>query len=242
MILPPDTAAHIGTMLSIAHVSKDAISDVMKRLFGKTLDRAGDSIADHFFGKKVERATDLAIGSVQMLVEANIEPRPVPPEVWYPILDHGSWAEDPDFQKKWQALLANAASPGEVGKVLPAFADILRVLTPMHARILDWMYSQEVKSDVPTWFSTWPDFERKAIEETFNLSPADYALLINDMERLRLIEPHRQITSTEGNMDGEELLQWVMIQLNDREKYKTVSFTAMGLRFMQACTPPKSPA
>ena len=76
-------------------------------------------------------------------------PSPSAGTVRYFILEHGSWSEDPDFQRRWAALLANAATAGEIGKVLPAFGDILRVLTPVHARILDWMFAQEVKADIP---------------------------------------------------------------------------------------------
>jgi hypothetical protein len=231
-------------MLGLPTVGKptvEALYAAIGRILGPSADAIGDGIAAPlraWAAMRANRAGATLMQAAQLLTDAGVEPQPVPGRILMPILEHASMEEDPELQRKWSALLANAATAGEIGKVLPAFADILRVLTPVHARILDWMRGQEVKPDVPGWFSTWPDFERATIEKTFALSAADYALFVSDLERLRLIEPHREINAKAAAIDAGMAIDWVVRQLNDRERYKTIALTAMGVRFMQACTPP----
>jgi hypothetical protein len=241
---PITGAVVIAGLTTVGKPTAVALASIVGKILSPSVDAIGEGIAaplQAWARRRGERAGATLVAAAQMLQKANIEPHAVPGRVLMPILEHASWEQDPALQSKWAALLANAASPGELGKILPAFADILRMLTPLHARVLDWMFAQEQKPDIPSWFSTWPNFERHTVESTFALSSADYALLISDMERMQLVEPYREIKSTPDNIDGDELLKWIMVQVNDREKYRFVAFTALGLRFMRACTPPDSP-
>jgi hypothetical protein len=45
--------------------------------------------------------------------------------------------EDDDLRAKWAALLANAATAEQGDYILPAYAEILRQLTPVQAKMLD---------------------------------------------------------------------------------------------------------
>ena len=172
-----------------------------------------------------------------LLHDATVEPQAVPGRLLLPILEWSSVQDEPELRLKWAALLANAATP-DSNKIFPAFAEILRQLTPVHVRILDWMYamrSYPVQNSIPYH----PDVKRKTIEETFTLQPADYALLVTDMERLQLIEPRRDIPNMDdGEVDGDYLLRLIVARWNSRIKYNSINFTALGLRFMEACQPP----
>jgi hypothetical protein len=177
-----------------------------------------------------------------MLALSGDSPSPVPGRILMPILDYASVEDDDAMQRKWGALLANAASHTEANKVLPAFAEILRQLTPVQAQILEWMYEME-ENNGPNLFPTWPDVARNDIESRFSLSYADSALLITDLERLQLIEPRRDIEEGKRGIEipMDQMLQLVVDRWNSRVRYEWIGFTALGLRFVMACTPPQKP-
>jgi Abortive infection alpha len=242
MPIPIPDAGAIAVALGIAHASKDAVTDVVKRLLGPTADRAGQTASDYFFGKRVEQGTSILVDGVQLAQDAGLEVQPVHRRILIPILEYGSWEEEPELRGLWAALLANAASPGPANKILPAFPEILRQLTPVQASILQWMYEKKVEPDVPDWFPMWPDVARADIEFRFALSHEDYALLVTDLERLNLIEPRRDIPAGASGttIPMEKLLGLVVGRWNSRVKYESIGFTTLGLRFIQACTPPQS--
>ena len=156
------------------------------------------------------------------------------------VVDAAVMLDDPELHTRWAALLASAATPGS--DIIPGFVEILRQLTSVQAQILDWMYAKEYEQirDLPR---NWPDVERKDIEEKFNLSAKQYALLITDLERLQLIEPRRDLRlSDEGHdiVDMERMIPLIVDRWNSRVKYDSIGFTSLGLQFIEACTPPAS--
>jgi hypothetical protein len=199
----------------------------------------GNDFLARYRSWKARNVADVVDLAAQIIQDSGKVQVHVPGRILFPTLDYCAVEEEPEMQRRWAALLAHAATSSEPGKTLPAYAELLRQLTPIHARILHWMFIQEHEV-VSNWFSSWPDFERGTIEAEFDLTPSDYALVVTDLVRLQIVEPRRTISSTEDSLDGEELLKWVVLQLNDREKYKTVAFTSLGIRFMEACTPPAS--
>jgi hypothetical protein len=90
-----------------------------------------------------------------------------------------------------------------------------------------------------TEFETWADVDRKAIEQTFSLHPAEYALLVADLDRLQLIEGRRKLNIQDDTIDMNEVVTMVVDRWNSRVKYEEVGFTALGLAFLRACSRPK---
>lgn len=228
-------------ILGLSYAGKEAVAVVgqfVREVFGPSARATGEGIAaplKQWAERRNDRAEKLVIDAALVLDDAGLTPHAVPGEILIPLLQAGSATEQPELQDKWVALLANAASGLHDG-IIPGFIDILRQLTPTQAKILDWMFGQKY----PVSINSWPDFDRKDIEQVFSLSPAQYGLLITDMERLKLIEAHRKVTSSKHMIDGEELLQWVMDQLNERERYKSLALTSLGVHFMEACTRPNA--
>jgi len=72
----------------------------------------------------------------KMLSEAGIDPKPVAPKLFLPILEHASLEDDDYLQERWAALLANGVSPEDC-VVSPSFPDILNQMSPREARLLD---------------------------------------------------------------------------------------------------------
>jgi hypothetical protein len=145
----------------------------------------------------------------------------VPGRILFPLLDYASVEDDPSLQEKWAALLSNAASAGSANEILPGYLDVLKQLTPIHVRILDWMIQQEHERawpDVPNW----RDIPRAEIEQTFSLSPAHYALLMADLDRLKLL---RGLVTTVGSVT------------DNRMQYDLMVLTPFGIGFIRACQP-----
>jgi len=161
MGLPPDAqiVSNLGLMLGLAHVSKDAVTDVVKRILGPTADHAGAAIAS-LFKKRTERVDEVLETSARMLLAAEAEPQPVPGRIPIPVLNHSSWEEDAALRQRWAALLANAATGGD--SIVPAFAGIVRQFTPEHAAIVQWMFDQGEM--IESRGRIWPDVFRKEIE------------------------------------------------------------------------------
>lgn len=236
---PPVDSASVGLMLGVAHLTKDALTDIVKRLVGPTADRAGQALADTFFKKRAVRAIAVVEDAAGMLQDAGIEPQAVPGRILMPVLEHCSWEEDEELQRKWAALLANAASPAMASRIIPAFAEILRQLTPLHAAVLQWMFN--MKEDVSTGIPHWPDVSRREVEARFQLEPRNYALLVTDLERLQVIEPRRDLKlpfPDDGTVEADEVWPLIIAAWNDRVRYDSIGLTSLGLQFIEACTPP----
>jgi hypothetical protein len=225
-------------MLGVAHASKDAITDIVKRLFGPTADRAGQALADAFFEKRTERVLTVLSESTKLVTDAGMEPQPVPGRLLMPILEACSWEEDESLRQKWTALLANAASQGPANRVLPAYVEILRQLTPIQASILEWMYAMKT----PSLDGHWPDVPRVEIIEKFQLPSGDYALLITDLDRLQVIEGRRmEDPEFAPGFEVELQLPYIVEALTSRIHYDKIAFTSLGVHFMAACTAPSKP-
>jgi hypothetical protein len=173
-----------------------------------------------------------------MLGEVDDTPQRVPGRILFQVLEHGAWEEEPDLQRKWAALLANAASSTDANKILPAFPEILRQLTPVQAQILDWLFDQA--HDSTMGFLTWPDVPRDEIEKRFKLPAEDYALFVSDMDRLQVIEGRRNTQiPAHLSMTQEQMQDLIVGRWDSRQKYNFVAFTALGVRFMYSCTSPR---
>src|ERR1700674_4438816 len=90
MTIPPDplVTTGVGLILGLAHASKDAVTDIVKRLFGPTADVAGDRLARLFFERRAERATEGLENGAKMLPDGGEEPQAVPGRILMPILEH----------------------------------------------------------------------------------------------------------------------------------------------------------
>lgn len=185
---------------------------------------------------KARNAAETCKEADLMLQEAGrIVLGPVPGRLIMPILEAASQDDDPEMRKMWAALLANTASMGGE-KQLPGFSDTLRQLTPTHARILQWLYDQAY--DPGTGIKHWPTVERKAIETYFDLSGANYALLMADMTRLQLIQRHRPHKNLDDKHSAQQQINHLLAELNERDRLDHITLSTLGIHFMMAVTPP----
>lgn len=236
---PITGAVVIAGLGTVGKPAAELVKDLVERFLGPAVDAKGQALKE-WLESRNERAANTLLGASEMLHVAGIAPQPVPGRILFPLLQSAALEENEALARQWAALLANAATPGFT-HILPAYAEILRQLTPAQAQILLWMYQKghQAQKQYAMPSSYYPDYTRYDLEAAHSLSPADYALLITGMERLQLIEPRRVFESSEEGWDGEEMFRAIIARWNSRVKYDLISFTTLGLRFMEACTPPK---
>lgn len=235
---PITGAVVIAGLGTVGKPAAELVKDMVERFLGPAVDAKGQGLKDWIENRNARAAQTLLTAS-EILHTAGIEPQPVPGRILFPLLQSAALEDDGTLAVQWAALLANAATPGFT-HILPAYAEILRQLTPAQALILSWMYEggREYQRKYSMPRGSYPDYKRNEIETAHSLSPADYALLITDMERLQLIEPRRVFESSEDGWNGEEMFHAIKARWESRVKYELINFTTLGLRFMEACTPP----
>jgi hypothetical protein len=93
-----------------------------------------------------------------------------------PMLEGASLEEDEDLASKWAGLIASAATGSDT---LPAFADILRQLTPEEARMIDFMFDNA--ADTPGLTSPAPSIDKADLREATALSEERFLVRIQNL-------------------------------------------------------------
>lgn len=235
---PLTGAVVIAGLKYIGKPSAELVTGLLVRMLGGPADAVGEVLAEpirEWQRKRLERAREVITGAATILERAGEEPQPVPGRILMPILEHSSLEEDDDLRSKWAGLLANAASLGLGNRILPGYADILRQLTPVQARIIDWMYGDSYQLG-PGEPAHWPSVQRDEVMEHFALTRQDYTLLASDLHRLQLIDGRRHVNFTDATgMFNTAGGGWTTESL-----YGTIGLTALAVHFVQACCPPQS--
>ena len=104
------------------------IAEIVKAIVLPSADALGKRMAN-----RVERCFDK---TGKILQAANSRVQEVPEKILIPILQGVALEDDKNLHDMWAALLANAASPENVGKIRPTFIAILKQLAPDEASML----------------------------------------------------------------------------------------------------------
>jgi hypothetical protein len=138
------------------------------------------------------------------------------------LLESASLEEDDGLQTRWAALLANTVIAKDPLRVLPSFTGILAQLLPEHVKVLDAMHDAYVQDPAGRMA------QREDLMKVSGLSRDDYTLLVEDLDRLKLVEHGYEVMAPEGG--GSNLAA----------THKMLRLTSFGLTFVVACTPPRS--
>lgn len=144
---------------------------------------------------------------------------------------------DDDLQDRWAMLLANAAAGPERITILPGYIDILRQLTPTHAKVLDMLYEvhgdsfsleAEPMADLYEWTGYQPT-QAEAIIEKLGVRKHEYNVLASDLHRLQVIDGDRWGGGAVGPSPS------------GPTSYQSIHITPLGRAFVRACRPPSVP-
>jgi hypothetical protein len=179
----------------------------------------GEDIANKYRAWRARNIADVMNAAAEMREAAGLPIAPVPGRILFPILEYASVEEDDELRRRWAALLANAGTQRVQDRLLPGYAEVLRQLTPVHVRILDWLYEQ--KQELAPGLHNWMNLKRQEVQDHFSFSDEDYALLVTDLHRLLLIRP-----------SGKQFRDaWEPV-------YREIALTTFGLTFIRVCHSP----
>jgi hypothetical protein len=117
----------------------------------------------------------------RLLGERGMEPKAVDLKILLPILEGAGLEDNDDLINMWSGLLASAA--GE-GRVLPSFPHILSELSPIEARIIDYIYTHREEIQ---YAGGNLGVDKQILEKAIGLNSEEYGIRILNLRRLELI-------------------------------------------------------
>lgn len=160
-----------------------------------------------------------------------VDTRQVPPKVALPLLDAASLEDDPDLQKLWNELLANAMNPAFANEIPVAYVEVLKGMSPRDAKLLAKLYklaADEGSNSIAE--CTEIGFRKGPLCEDQNITPDDFELSVMNLRRLQCVGSYilkakagKGITIGSGN------------HLTIDEGNEVISLTPLGIRIIEAC-------
>lgn len=130
----------------------DATADVargfLERLLGPAADEVGVFLHDQVRYYRFRNQVRILAKARQMLADAGLESMVVPLSTLVPLLEAASLEDGDELQRRWAALLSNAASSDSVQ---PLFGEMLRRLSSAEVRFLDALFAN-VERQITTVF------------------------------------------------------------------------------------------
>lgn len=201
------------------------LHDLLDKLLGPAATEVGLSLGDSAKMWRMKRQIRLLQELKAMIDVSGFEARPVPPRVFFPILEAASVEDDDTMQSRWSALLANAATIPD--SVHPSYIEILKQLSPCDARVLDSLY--DIRAKAP-----WADLRFVKLNEGFGHDSRleSYANLL----RMGLIRASYQV----GN--GKSAVKLIgghaqVMKQPELESHHTLS--EIALKFVKVCRAPR---
>lgn len=197
---------------------------IVKRMLGPAADELAEMWRDKVRVYRYERQVKLLEKVERIAKEAGFTPQAVPPKILFPLLEGASFEDDESLHDMWAALLANAASPENAGKVRPGFIATLNQMAPDEAAVLRWMFDQRTGKPGLVFNKPFDYTEilvaHSSVRHPGDSDPFSYHACIQSLQSVQLIE-----------------------QIPDPQHsgYLTHSYalTMRGIAFVYACHPPK---
>lgn len=162
-----------------------------------------------------------------------VNTRQIPPKFAIPIMEYATLEEDESLQDIWCKLIANSLDPNFDKEIRCAFIDIIRNLTPLDAKILDFVYHGAFRKVV----SVNQEFTRMYMSKiVVNLENICKQLNVHEEEltisyhNLMRVECLRYIGQQSSIAVGED--ETVPLMINDPMR---VAITPLGIAFVEAC-------
>ncbi len=155
----------------------------LDKLFGPYLEEHGELLADRIRAKRLNLNIIAGMAAGHL---GDRETATIPGRILFPLAEAASNEDSPELQAKWAALLANSATDPD--SVLPAFPHVLKELSPIEARILDWLMDIVAERSSTEERSPHPSTSLADLTEQFSLDINTALLLCTNLERLTLIK------------------------------------------------------
>ncbi|MGD1098638.1 MAG: Abi-alpha family protein [Bryobacteraceae bacterium] len=197
---------------------------IVKRMLGPAADEVAEMWRDQVRVYRYGRQLKLLEKAERMAQEAGCTPQAVPPKILFPLLEGASFEDDEELHTMWAALLANAASPENAGKVEVSFIAILKQISPEEAQLLNWFRD-----------TGEPEFDMLVTSIVH-----EYMKFIGvSSDKANAIAVQRCFDALESY----QLLRRVYFQIASTDPLPSrPTLTDRGRAFLEACEPPKPKA
>lgn len=199
--------------------------DFLDKLAGPATAELGLLFADRVRMYRLKNSLRMLKKAKGMLDAAGIEPTAVPLRTLLPLLEGASLEDNESLSDKWACLLAAAADSHRSGFVLPSYPQILKCLSPLDAKVVDLIYSNEQSGGSVTGVDG-QDIDRawtlKAeILDTLGITEDDFLLSFENLAAFGLLQ-------VGGRKFGNTKMEFA-----DKSE---VSLTVLGTAFVRACS------
>jgi hypothetical protein len=209
-------------------------TDIVKAMLGP----ATAEIAERFRGEirryRYGRQLECLKKAEKMAKDAGFTPKAVPIKLLFPLLDGASLEENEDLHTMWAALLANASSPTNAGKVRPGFIAILKQMAPDEALALKVIQESEEARQVllsKARTSETPELAAQYRQKSQSISG----------EPLRTVL-HQRLTQTDSSFINVDSPIWIcqsVLESTGLIKTGQLELSNLGREFLESCEPPK---
>lgn len=211
-----------GKLAEAAERGTREIRELVRDFLGPPAAEAGQYLADKVRIYRFNAAIRALQSAKKKIAESGLDAHPIDLKRLIPMLEGASLEEDDDLVSRWAGLIASAAT---LGDTLPAFADILRQLSPEEARMLDFMFDNAAQ--VLGLAEPALAVEKANLQKASGLSQERFIVRIQNLHRLELI-----VQLTTGGMEPVRGFRgWGHLG--------HVGLTALGEAFVKACRGPK---
>jgi hypothetical protein len=215
-----DDLVGLGKIAEAAERGTREFRELVRNLLNPAVNELGEYFANSirlYRAKAAKKAVTLAKEQIE---RSGLEQQPLTVKDAVLLLEGASLEEDDYLISKWAGLISSAATGG---KSLPAFADILRQLSPEEAKMLDFIADHAIEIHVGVG---QVGVEKPMLKQFCGLTDPQFIIRVQNLHRLEVIV---QITT-----DGLEPVRGAM----DWGPLGQVGLTALGEAFVQACRGP----
>lgn len=245
-------AAH-GSVQGAIEGAMKPFNDLLQALLGPSAEEVGLLLKDYVTAFRIEKQVQLLDRLRKVLGRAGITPSRVPMKLLGPIFEAATLEENSELQEIWANMLANAANPGSPDAVAPSFPGILRDMRPADVKFLATVYEEFVlkylqtnqisksvsRPSIPYESLSYVmkkagllqqetirgSTEKNAYWAAVETDNRELAFILNTLTRQRILE--EEYGTTRGDREG------------DIEVGSLLRISELGIRFINACRPPR---
>lgn len=198
----------------------------LSKMFHESIEQAAGIVSDKLKFIRWQRQIRMVDQVQQILIERKIkQTRPIPPKFALPMLENASLEEDDELQDIWIRLMANSMDPSFEASFRMAYIEIIKGLTSLDVKILDFFYKQLEEDGMGGENFTRHSYTQSRICQALKLSKEEYLDSIYNLFRVQCLAP--AIIKGGVSMGSEPLTIF--------KGADEVSMTPLGKNFVEAC-------
>jgi len=180
-------ASKFGTK-SVEETGK--ILSFLAKVFNESIEQATGIVSDKLKFLRWQRQIRMVDQVEQILTQRNVsEGRTIPPKFALPMLENASLEEDDELQDMWIRLMANAMDPNFKASFKMAYIEIIKGLTPLDVKILDFFYNQLIADGIERGNFIRHSYTQNRICDALNISREEYLDSIYNLFRVECLAP-----------------------------------------------------